>query len=565
MTSRLACASGAMTFFPILERELRVRARSRATYWTRSAVALTALLICLPQVIGSGFSESSLGSSVFSAIVAAAFLLSCGACLTTADLISEERRDGTLGLLLLTRVRTIDVLVGKVAPAGLSSLCAMMAFLPLLMIPVLVGGVAVGEALREGLVLLDTLWLSLAAGLWASSRGFDSFQTARKAVGLMLILVLGAGLAELITRTLGMGSSMIGVLSPLVALLDGRDAAYLAEKARFWTAVVLIYGLGWLLVVLAAFQVAQFSSEPSGEVKINQGMLVARPSVARAKDRDLLRQQKPIEWLVVRQPGVRHAIWGAAMLLLFYYVFARSFHFFLPQGHWFVAWLVWLMVSIGTDALLARAASKFFLEAKAGGQLEVLLTTPLGAKTIVIGHWRALKRMLRWPTAIALTAGVSAMTLSMMLTPLMVPGPQPWWGSHVVHWLLTTMTVVLTFGAVCWLAMRFALRGYATFGIIARVVGLATGVPMLFGIIESSIIARFVLLMGSGMTNWMFYGWGRQVLIILYFTWLIRISKRSVERQLAGTDPARFSLEQFLESIGCALTKAIQHARRWTP
>ena len=43
-----------MTFLPIIERELRVRARSRATYWSRFAVALTGALIGLPSLFSSG-------------------------------------------------------------------------------------------------------------------------------------------------------------------------------------------------------------------------------------------------------------------------------------------------------------------------------------------------------------------------------------------------------------------------------------------------------------------------------------------------------------------------------
>ena len=56
MTSLMQARAGseAMTFLPILERELRGRARGRATYWSRSALALVGLLICLPQLVGSG-------------------------------------------------------------------------------------------------------------------------------------------------------------------------------------------------------------------------------------------------------------------------------------------------------------------------------------------------------------------------------------------------------------------------------------------------------------------------------------------------------------------------------
>src|ERR1035437_6036918 len=141
-----------MTFLPIIERELRVRARNRAVYWTRFAVALAGMLVCLPQLMWSGpfAAPVTLGQGLFNGLVSAAFLLSCGACLLTADVISMERREGTLGLLLLTRVTTFDVLLGKLSSAGLPSLCALVACLPMLMLPVLAGGGAGGGAFPQG-------------------------------------------------------------------------------------------------------------------------------------------------------------------------------------------------------------------------------------------------------------------------------------------------------------------------------------------------------------------------------------------------------------------------------
>ena len=44
-----------MNALPIIERELRVRARSRATYWSRFAVALMGGVVWLPQLTWSGW------------------------------------------------------------------------------------------------------------------------------------------------------------------------------------------------------------------------------------------------------------------------------------------------------------------------------------------------------------------------------------------------------------------------------------------------------------------------------------------------------------------------------
>ena len=43
-----------MTFLPIVERELRVRARSGATYWVRFTIPLAGMLFCLPQLVWAG-------------------------------------------------------------------------------------------------------------------------------------------------------------------------------------------------------------------------------------------------------------------------------------------------------------------------------------------------------------------------------------------------------------------------------------------------------------------------------------------------------------------------------
>jgi hypothetical protein len=41
-----------VTILPLIERELRTRARSRAVYWTRFAVALVGMLLPLADALG---------------------------------------------------------------------------------------------------------------------------------------------------------------------------------------------------------------------------------------------------------------------------------------------------------------------------------------------------------------------------------------------------------------------------------------------------------------------------------------------------------------------------------
>ena len=96
-----------MTFLPIVERELRVAARRRGTYWTRVVAASIAIGAAVWMLtvsnLGRQESPSELSQSIFMMLSSFAFIycLVAGAR-NTADCLSEEKRGGTLGLLFLT-------------------------------------------------------------------------------------------------------------------------------------------------------------------------------------------------------------------------------------------------------------------------------------------------------------------------------------------------------------------------------------------------------------------------------------------------------------------------------
>ena len=115
-----------MTFLPLIERELRARSRAPGSYWLRFGVGLAGVLFFLPQFFSVGVAPAVIGKGVFEALAGTAFALCCGATVVAADTVSRERREGTLGLLFLTRVKSLDVVTGKLGSAGVASLCALM-------------------------------------------------------------------------------------------------------------------------------------------------------------------------------------------------------------------------------------------------------------------------------------------------------------------------------------------------------------------------------------------------------------------------------------------------------
>ena len=189
----VAPLAGNMTFLPIVERELRVAARSRFTFWSRLAAAAFALLIfgalqLLAQKSGGAFPA---GQIEFGVLKWFAFIYACAMGLfLTADSLSEEKREGTLGLLFLTDLRGYDVVFGKLLTQSLRAFFGLLAAFPIMGLALLAGGVTGGEFSRSILVICNTLFVSLALGMLVSSLSRDSTK-AMNGTLLLLVLILG--------------------------------------------------------------------------------------------------------------------------------------------------------------------------------------------------------------------------------------------------------------------------------------------------------------------------------------------------------------------------------------
>src|SRR6266498_1808546 len=185
-----------MTFLPIVDRELRVAARKRNTFWLRVVAALIAL------VIGGGFMVLSLlpfggmtpfggrgqmGGPLFTVLtwLSLATALSAG-LFFTSDCVSEEKREGTLGFLFLTDLRGYDVVFGKLLATSMRSFYGLIAVFPILAITLLMGGVTGAEFWKTSLALANALFLSLAAGMFVSAVSRDP-QKAMAATLLLLV------------------------------------------------------------------------------------------------------------------------------------------------------------------------------------------------------------------------------------------------------------------------------------------------------------------------------------------------------------------------------------------
>lgn len=129
-----------MTFLPIVERQLREGACKKSPRYTRLVVATVVLLIDLFQLTFIPlFSRGTApGGTAFWFMIRFAFFLCLGAgVFVTADCLSEEKRDGTLGLLFFTDLCGYDIVLGKLTAQLVHLGYALLAIIPGAALPML--------------------------------------------------------------------------------------------------------------------------------------------------------------------------------------------------------------------------------------------------------------------------------------------------------------------------------------------------------------------------------------------------------------------------------------------
>src|SRR5688572_669019 len=180
-----------MTFLPIAERELRIRARRPGTFALRCVAASLALGLAGTLLTLGGLSPGKVGAGAFVALTTLTFLY----CLyeglrNTTDCLSEEKRAGTLGFLFLTDLKGYDVVIGKLLATSLSSFYALVAILPAIGLPLLSGGVTAGEFWRAVMVLIVTLFFSLSVGMLVSAASRNERRAWGASLGIILFLAV---------------------------------------------------------------------------------------------------------------------------------------------------------------------------------------------------------------------------------------------------------------------------------------------------------------------------------------------------------------------------------------
>ena len=436
-----------MTLLPIVERELRVAARQPTTYWLRTLAALGAMILGAVALRGATNTAGSavVGGRLFQLLADFGLSVSLlSGVLLTSDSLSREKREGTLGLLFLTKLRSHEVILGKLAASSLHAGCGLLAAAPVLGLPLLMGGVTPGEYARVGLVLANTLWFSLAAGLFFSAISWQA-RSAALATGAMLIVI---------NIPILFGGSVWTVLSPLTGLLLLPQGTFQSSPGMFfWRNIVAIQAGGWVWLFLANWCVhrswrnpgrAALRSDTAGRaVQWDHPALSKEENIqltqvyggVHRSERPAMLERNPIEWWAAGRS--RTLVWVGLVVVFGLALLGRS----LASGDYEAAMIgvVALLALHGwIEIWVAWEASRRFVEERRLGLLELLVVTPLPVSAFLRGQMKSLWRQFDAPVLVVL--GFDILVLVFGLEHFKVSR---------THWVITMLTQMALFPVLC--------------------------------------------------------------------------------------------------------------------
>ena len=407
-----------MNYLPIVARELRVAARQRSTFWVRVAAAIAGLVIgggCLALTQFRGSSSAQLGSILFSVLTWICLGAALGAGLFfTSDCLSEEKREGTLGLLFLTDLRGYDIVLGKLLATSLRGAYALLAVLPVLALTQLMGGVTGPQYWKTSLALINALLCSLAVGMLVSSISRDSQKALAATLSLVLLLALGGPIAD--------ATYARATHTPFRPVCSRTSPAYLLVTASawgrspYWNSLLLSQTISWLMLGLACALVPHTWKERrhtnvgdrrSWGYSWKYGGGRRRQSLRRK-----LLEKAPLAWLACRERWQSLLLWAAAVFT------AAMFVAVLRQGVPTGAWILWNYIG-GLFTLIfyvwiASQAVRFLIEVRRSGLTELLLVSPITERDVIRGQWHGSLRMFGIPVLLLLLFQVGAASLSQM-------------------------------------------------------------------------------------------------------------------------------------------------------
>lgn len=477
-------------FLAIASRDLRAELSSYRLQKGRLVAAAIASVILLALALAErrtgGFSVSRLLATVPLGGMVPLCLVVIGLS-RASTLLSVERREGTLPLLLLTRVSGWEIVGGKLAQALVMEATVFLAALPALLLPLVAVGLRGQEIWLVLLGCCNVLFFALALGLLASI-----FGDGRRMMGWCLLLFLpwtaGATPLAALLPSGRLRDLVVGLqwLNPCEALAHARTAAGGISSGAYWEPLLVSHALGWCFLLAAGLLLPRVCRWQAGTVPALGGwktrwwqQVARRPLNGPARTRLLSRN--PVLWLCAREQWPTVQLW---LLLV------------VPGLGWgWLAWVAWAVKGLNLTIVLAIAAAvtwgvsllfvvpgeaaRQLVEDRHSGAMELLLCTPLGVRRILRGQWLSLSRRYLVPVSAVLLTSAGLMLAGYVTYGFGGMLDTEDRGLWLFSWAAGIVLVPVCLAALCWVTMSRALWARTT----GEAVGMASlqvlGMPSL--------------------------------------------------------------------------------------
>jgi len=394
-----------MPVMPVIARELRSSARHPFTFHLRTVGAAALVLTSLVFGLNHGFGPQ-LGGRLFASLHLTLFLGTWILVpLLTADCISRERREGTLGLLFLTLLKPQDVVIAKSLAHGLRALTLWFAVLPVLMIPLLLGGVGWTEAIMSVLINFSTLCCALAAGLVGSAWSKTWLRSV--VYGALIAICLAVALSTVAGQLLTYAAAPGGIGGQMFSDFSVSAGFGLLSNARgIWLMYLRMVAPGqmlWITTEVTLFSLLALALAIAlAGAKIRRSWQETPPSKAQ-----LWVQKKfftPVLWLSFFRPWMRRKLernpigwleqrsWSGRLVTWAWFAVVTSLYSaVLTDRNFFRSYdtiqqlMAWLLAGS-----LAMSAAGSFRRERESGVLELLLVSPMGENRIISGRLEGL-------------------------------------------------------------------------------------------------------------------------------------------------------------------------------
>lgn len=473
-----------MTLLPVVAREMSVMARRKSMYWSRGVTAIVALLVMLWLLIvsASQLSFAALGGSIFLVLSSLCFVFAVLVGMqATADCVSEEKREGTLGLLFLTDLKGAHVVGGKFAASSLQAVLALIGVIPMLSLALLLGGVTLRQFGLVALILGNTMFMSLALGVFVSSLS----QNERKAmvgtfVGLFLV-VLGPFVVAILSRSyLGFMEELLAV-SPLYAFASLHASLnpfrFAGPPLYFWHSFVFTHCLAWFFLAASAWILPRCLNElpPKRFRRVREfaNRFVYGRVDQRKRHRAELLDQNAFLWLSSRERVKPKYAWGIVGFFIALYLWiALQFHDMLFDLA--VSVSVMFLVHLVFKVWAASEVCSRLIQDRRSGALELLLSTPLSVPEIARGQSMALRRIFFKPIVALLAMELVLIYGGSNGPRQLVPNEQ-----RVIIYAMVIATFLVDLWALKWVGLWLSLTGRSIERVLLTTLGRVLALPWL--------------------------------------------------------------------------------------